>query len=131
MELLIGKLMGNGRVARGIVIFLLVAAPALAYTLGAMHREWQRPMARARHAAESMMARAGGSPLGLTFSAFKAGLLTRQRVVWVTRTEGPVQVILCSTAVPTYREDPPPFPCEFEGYRLVESPGSYRVLAGE
>lgn len=128
---LLARLLRSRRATRRLVFALALAAPAMSLGVGTLHARWQQPMIEARHDAETVLSRAGGGTLGLTYSAFKSGLLTRERVRWVQYTREPLPVILCSTEVPVYRRLSPPINCDFDGYRPAARSGTYVILVHE
>ena len=106
---------------------LVLLAPAVVLTVGTVHAGWLAPELRARTVAEQQLHDRGGDTLGLTFHAFKAGALSRRRVVWFRDGVAPPPVVLCNS-VSESRRSPQPIDCARPGYDVAETVGTYRVL---
>ena len=117
------------RLNRLIAIVLLAGCAAVPFGIGLLHRRWQEPMGAALDAAEVQMALRHSGTLGVTPSAFKAGVMARKSVVAVTH-DAPdsVAVILCSNESESYRAAAPRAACAFEGFAESFANGPYRVL---
>lgn len=112
---------------RGITPALLVVPALIAFGIGARHRRWQEPMARALAAATTITGRAGVHELGLTENACKAGLLYDgpTRLVNAAAQEA---VILCSTRAASYRQPVGDYTCDLPGYKSEASADGFQVL---
>lgn len=115
---------------RQLVAIVLLAGCAVApFGIGRLHRRWQEPMGAALDAAESQLALRHSLTLGVTPSAFKAGVMARESVIAVTHgAPDSVAVILCSNESESYRAAAPRAPCAFDGFTESFATGPYRVL---
>jgi hypothetical protein len=132
--LLIGYLDLGGRrldhfgVSKRVAAVLILALPVAAFTIGAAHARYSSSAVRARQMAETSLAARGDGGLGLSYGAFKAGLLSARPVHWSDGEARRSSVILCSQEVPSYREPRKLAGCEIPGYDVVGSVGPYRIL---
>jgi hypothetical protein len=112
------------------VTAVLLAGCAFApMAIGAVHRRWQEPMRAALHAAETQLALTHSVTLGVTPTAFKAGVMAREPVIAVTHgAPESVAVILCANETESYRAAVPRSACLFDGFTERFATGPYRVL---
>ena len=106
---------------------LVAAAPLMSLAVGLRHQRQLAPLLEARRAAERLHARHEEGPLGVTYDAMKAGILSGAELErYIAGGRAPC-VVLCNSRSYSYRTDEP-VACELEGYRVAQEVAGYRVL---
>ena len=107
---------------------LLIGVPALiGLVISVRHHRMLEPNAAALAAATTVASQAGETELGLTESAFKAGMLFNGRTSSVEGNHRP-GVILCNTRSASYRKPEYAIRCELPGYDARVDGDGFRVL---
>jgi hypothetical protein len=107
---------------------LLIGVPALiGLTISVRHHRMQEPNAVALAAATTVASQVGETELGLSESAFKAGMLFNGRTSSVEGGHRPA-VILCNTHSASYRKAEYAIRCELPGYDARVDGDGFRVL---
>jgi hypothetical protein len=115
------------RLSFGQVPILVIAPAMVALAISLRHYGWQRRNAQARETAAAVAAEVGVHELGLTESAFKAGML------YAGHTSsfglgGQPKVVLCNKRSSSYREGEGSVTCVFSGYDARVDREDFRVL---
>jgi hypothetical protein len=112
--------------AAGVLVALCVMAPSY---VGVAHRRLQEPMRAALAGAEALVSSQESPLLGVSETAFKAGVMATSKIVAVTLyVPREVSVILCSVEGESHRSAPQAAACGFDGFEEAAAEGPYRIL---
>jgi hypothetical protein len=108
----------------------LVALPLVVVSgISLAHARYQRDMGIVRDVASAVADAHGERTLGLTPSAFKAGLLHEGPTVLYSPTGARPAAVFCSEVAPSHREGGLRRSCDLPGYHSVNARGGFFALA--